>query len=160
MFKENPQIAYGIGKIMDQLKGMSRGDVISHAMIASLSGVDFKSSQYGTLRQKIRRQALRRLKYTIVAVPGVGYRIATIDDQVNDAMGRGGRASRQLFRGTKEVDSTPDDQCSDHQRRVKGLRIRAFRSARSSALKSNHTEKILSKIQETRPKAMMPTATV
>lgn len=152
MFKENAKIAYGMDRIMDRLRTMRRGEVLTHDEISSLSGIRRDSAQYATIRQKIRKHALKHLRFTIVAVQGVGYKIATAGDQANDAMQRANRSSRQLHRGIREVSAAPEDSLTDHQRRVKHSKIQVFKAGRQLTRRAAKINEVLSKVPESLPR--------
>lgn len=152
MFKANPQLATGIKQLLERMATMKRGDLLPHVLIADLSGIPYESERWGTFCAKLRRKVTKELKFVLVPVPTVGYRIAGLNDQINDAYGRGKRASRQLFRGQKEISAAPDDDCSDYQRKIKTARLQLSKAGRSMLRKAEHINAALTKNTEQLPR--------
>lgn len=113
-----------VDKIMDRVRLMKAGDVLSHIELEVVVGEDRKSDRYRSVIGAVKRVLLRELSIDLLSVRGTGYQIPTGFEQVRSGVGRVRSGCRRIARGVKVV-AVVDD---------KRLASQAERSARDHVL--------------------------
>ncbi len=111
----------------------NRGDVITWDEVETAAGFPRYSEHWTQFLKRLRRDVLNSARgIKLAAVPGVGVKLMTIEEQVTD-ISRQRRARRQLNRGGKELAALPDRQLTAHQRQMKHRKIDLMKEARRRA---------------------------
>ncbi len=122
-FDENPKLKKAREKLLDLFAGKNRGELVNHEEIEKLIGMKRGESKYYAL---VRQAGLKHQEahgVSVINEPMLGYLMATHQQQLGLLGVRTKRAKRQISRGTNSVDALPDDELSDHQRRLKSASI-------------------------------------
>jgi hypothetical protein len=80
-FEENATYASAAVLLSERILRMKRGDIIGHAAIAAIAGHEKDSAGWRTILKRTRR-ILRDAGVVLVPVPGVGFQLPTLDEQV------------------------------------------------------------------------------
>lgn len=125
-FARNPFLDRAVSAVLEVLRGMSRGDVLTHETIGAVSGVAYGHRSWGQLIRRVRRDFLAESGVEIWPVDGVGYELSTAAQQVTRNPERRARKARnQLRRSEKAVSSTPPEELTPHQQKLRLARMDA-----------------------------------
>ena len=112
-------------KARDAIYGLfaakDRGDLVTHQEIEEACGLKrskLKDSYY-TIIDQVRKLHRGNRGITINSEVGVGYSLATAEQQLGEMARRTRKAKRQVSRGIKDTGSLPDDHATPHQQRVR-----------------------------------------
>lgn len=116
----NKIVEAAVETLYSRLQTMNRGDTITHREITQITGQSYK----GPLWKQIIIKAKRRLRndrgIVLINEHALGYRLATVQEQLTVVPQRRFRESRRRMRlAEKEAGCTPDEEMSDHQRKLK-----------------------------------------
>ena len=110
---------------------LCRGDVIPFEAIERIADMVRDGEKWSTLVRALKRRMLRSRRIALWPVPNVGYRLCTVDEQLNMlAESRQRRAGRQLSRTLVEVGALPHGELTLHEKRIKSVRMEQVRHAR------------------------------
>lgn len=124
LFDEKKALSDIAKKIMDATASMKRGDIIPFAMIESVSGITRYTTGWASVVKKLKRLMLQERQIALWPVVSVGYKLCTKEEQLNKLpVARQKRATRQITRSIFETESLDTEGLSDHQKRVKALRV-------------------------------------
>ncbi len=155
MIKAKPIITEMLNKVWEATSSLRRGDILSHEAIAAAAGIEPYSKHWTTIINKLKARFLSELSITLWSVRLVGYKLLSAEEQVNEpAVKRQKRASRQLFRAVNEVEATPDDHLSSHERQVKLVRVRGMSHMRNALQKSMKEQSVVRRTET--PPLRMP----
>ena len=103
----------------------NRGELVSHAEIEKASGLKRSDpkGRYHKIMEDVKKWHRATRGITLHSEVGVGYSLGTPDQQLNEMTRRTRRARRQVTRGIKDVESLPDDHATDHQRKLRDVKV-------------------------------------
>ena len=117
-FDENKELKRAREKLLEFFSTKNRGELIKHEEIENLIGMK-RSDVYYSLVRRVGELHQEARGISIISEPMIGYLMATHEQQLGLLGKRTRRAKRQLSKGTNSVYALPDNELSDHQRRVK-----------------------------------------
>ncbi len=117
-FDENKQLKKAREKLLEFFSTKNRGELIKHEEIEALIGMT-RGDVYYALVRRVGELHQEARGISIVSEPMVGYLMATHEQQFGLLGKRTKRAKRQILKGTNSIYALPDDELSDHQRRLK-----------------------------------------
>jgi hypothetical protein len=131
MFDTNDFITKAVQAVTSLILSRERGAVLAWPDVEGSAGFTRRSSHWSAFVRRLKRDLRDNSGLTLHALPGVGYKIETVDEQLNArAIRRHRRARRQLDADVKELAALPDTLLSDHQRGVKHRKIDQGKTAR------------------------------
>ncbi len=131
MFTAKDEYTIMLGACMKIALARSRGDTIAHEEIEKAAGIKRDAPQWGHLIQKLKRKLRKESGITVWSVPGIGYKLCTRDEQLNEVSENLLKQSvRRSSRAIAEVDALPIRELDMTQRRVKHYRMNAMRKQR------------------------------
>lgn len=133
MFEAKDVIGEAVERAVSRIGRRKRGDTVTWEDVEDAAGFDRDSPHWTQFLKRVRRDILKGPGgIKLAAVPGVGLKLMTVSEQVND-LSRQRRARRQLNRGIGELKAVPDRELSDHERQAKHRKIDLARTARRGA---------------------------
>jgi len=133
---ENPVLKGHVENVWSTLSGdFERGYLLEWKSIEKITGISRHDKMFPRIQEKLRNRFLKELKIKVKAEHGIGYRLLDVRSQIDEgALGRSGRASRQLHKGGREVRATRHDG-TFQERAVAGLASSALERSRKMVLR-------------------------
>lgn len=101
-----------------------RGSIAKHETIESVTQFDRGTVGYITVIRKVRRLLRDKRGFWLLSVPSVGYRLATIDEQLQKEPARFQRRRQRLMRKEAEcIGCISGDELDETQKRFQAARV-------------------------------------
>lgn len=144
--------------LLNAVAKLQRGQTFLYADMVRACGIERNDSQWTSLAQKFKASLLREQGVALICVASVGYRLATLDEQIMDVPEYHlERSQRQAWQGRKKVESTPTKGMTVKQREIKIRSKDICARVRRDALRGAKLTKALGKTK-TIPVAKKPKA--
>lgn len=157
LFHEDGTIEAAVGRVLDVLRPMQRGEILLWATIEVYAGFDRESPHWSAFRHRLLRDFRKETGIVLWPVKIVGWKLLTIDEQINwRSRKRMRRAARQLHRDMIELRAIPDAQMTDRQRQERAVREQRAHSQMLAVRRAARVQDMFGQAhRSTRPK---PTA--
>lgn len=119
MYDAKPENEKATERAWKMLTKLERGDLLSHEDAELALGAERPSDRYYALMDKLKRRMEDERGISLIAIPMVGYQLATAKDQLGLGRHRVVRAARQIRKGAKSVGSLPEAECNFTELRAK-----------------------------------------
>lgn len=129
-FTEKDEIRIAAEQLWNIAAEYNRGDVIPWSVCEAATGMKYGTAIFKTTVLKFKKRLHKEREIACRPERGTGFRLLTATEQVH-CPGRRERASRQLYRGLKEVLAVDATSLSDHDRRFQHEQIKQLRQERS-----------------------------
>jgi hypothetical protein len=131
MFDPKDEITNAVTVITQTVVSRNRGAVVAWPEIEKKAGFKRGEKHWSAFVRRLKRDLRDKHGLTLCAVKGVGYKVETVDEQLNDrSIRRHRRARRQVVADVKDLAALPDTLLSDHQRTAKHRKIDQGKTAR------------------------------
>lgn len=151
MFDAKEEIGEAVEAVYALTADLARGDVLTHAAVRAVLGVDPHTGPWGHVMRKVRRRLERDRGVATWPETTVGYKLLTAAEQLELPARRARRGLRQVRRGRASVDALPEKSLTLHQRRV-----RAFLSERGKEAERALRREIRAAGEALRPTPTLP----
>jgi hypothetical protein len=122
MFDGNPYLDAMVESVMAFAAGLSRGDVLHMERIEHLTGLARYTTGWVSLIKKLKRRMEDARGISFLSVRDVGYKLCTLDENIDEVNRRGRRkAFRALRRAKQSLQCVPAGELSTHQSRRRAL---------------------------------------
>jgi hypothetical protein len=149
IIKAKDVVSDAVARVIRLAAGYARGQVIPWILIEQVAGFDRESTHWPAVDRRWRRELRKTRGITTEAVPGVGLKLHTVNDQVNRrSEKRRARASRQLSRDAEELRATPDRELTQSLKDQKYRRLHNSRDARRKVMMAERIERTLSRTRD------------
>jgi hypothetical protein len=107
--------------IYELFAAKERGEFVTHDSIEKASKLTRANPKdaYHTIMDQVKKRHRDNRGITISSEIGVGYSLATAEQQLWEVKRRTKKAKRQIVRGTKDTGSLPDEHATDHQIKIR-----------------------------------------
>jgi hypothetical protein len=124
-FPVNGENAAAREAIYKLFEAKERGEFVSHRDIERAGKLKkFREhNRYFYLMDRVRKQLRVNRGVTLVMDFGLGYRVATVGEQLDEIPRRSKRARRQLARGIADVKALPEMDATDAELRRRDVRL-------------------------------------
>lgn len=140
-------ITDAVGRAVELAAGYSRGQVIPWVQIEA-AGFPRDHTHYPAFSRRFRAAVRSTRGINMHAVPGVGLKLLTLEEDVNTrSLGRRRRASRQLWRDSEELRAIPDAELPEKLKDMKYRRIDGTRVARRKVLQAERIAAALAMVK-------------
>lgn len=131
MFDPKDRITNAVAAVTECVVARNRGAIVAWKEVEQKAGFRRGETHWSAFVRRLKRDLREKHGLTLCAVKSVGYKIETVDEQLNDrSIRRHRRARRQVDLDVKELAALPNDLLSDHQRTVKHRKIDQGKTAR------------------------------
>lgn len=128
--QKSERIAQAVKAIMDATEGWVRGNILTHEQIESVGELVRYQGSWGTVILTLKKRFETERGITLDNIPGVGYKLATVNEQINDCVQkRSRRAVRQFNKAAGHLEAVPDEEMTTHQQIVRAKRLDGHRQA-------------------------------
>ena len=139
-------IAAAIDAIWQATAEYKRGDTITHELIETEGGLVRYGKHWSPVINKLKRKFQAERGITLWSVPGVGYKLCTAREQINDCVqDRSLRAVRQLNRAAGHLEAAPTEELSTHEQIVRSQRLESQRQTMKDLRRQRRIGSILAK---------------
>lgn len=130
MFKAKDEITDATNRVLDLFRHYTRGDVATWEVIEATAGFSRGGGHWTSFAYRLKRDLRRTRGITLNAVRGVGWKLETVKEQLEDApVRRQRRAGRQLHRSVQELRALPMSELTDYQRAGRARRVDVVESS-------------------------------
>lgn len=151
MFETSEEVTAAVDAVYALTVHMGRGQILTHAEIGRVLGLNPHEGRWGHVMRKVRRRLEEERGISTWPETTVGYRLCTPAEQLELPGRRLRRAMRQAKRGRKSVEALPDKSLSLHQRRLKAFMIERSRETERSLRRD-----VRDLTQEVKPTVTLP----
>lgn len=152
MFAAKQQVAEAVDRLIQLVSQHQRGDVIPHKAIEDAIGHPRQSGAYNSIFYKARRRTIPdTLKVVLVNVSGVGYRVATPQEQIFTVPQRSRRSAvRRLRYGQRSAETAPTEVLSGHQQNVRIAQVISLKKSQAEIRQQQRGLNLLMKTSKRR----------
>jgi hypothetical protein len=122
-FSREKIISDQIAALFDACKSLNRGDILHHEVTQRILGVPPNHERWKYCIARLKGRVLRKLGITLWSEYGVGYRLLTVDDQLEAPRWRKRRMLRQAVKARDDAKLLPREGLTLHQRRRRILEV-------------------------------------
>lgn len=153
MFEKSVEVAEQVSLVYDHASKLERGQLLTHRAVTSILGVAPHEGSYDHVVRVVRRRMLNEDPRGIAMWPvtGVGYRLCTVEEQLEIPTRLARRGLRRFRWGRKSGEAIPVNDLTDHQHR-----IQSATAQRMKALEDAMRDEIGQQVREIRPTPVMP----
>lgn len=150
MLKEKPILRELAQEVFKQTSHLSRGDIIPHRKISSITGIAPYEKGWSSIIKKLKALFLKEKSIQLWPIVGVGYKLNTTTEQLHHSIhSRSRRARKQINKGVQEADVLPPGELSAHQQRIRAAGLSSHVATRRLLKRQSRELKVLSKATET-----------
>jgi hypothetical protein len=121
MIEESEKIKEMVGLLIEAARPLKRGDILGHERIVGILGVEPHTLHWQGCVIKLKRHMERERGITLWPEHTVGYKLCTIQDQIEVGHERQIRARRQIKKGLRSIKALPSKGLTLHQQRLRAM---------------------------------------
>lgn len=137
---KDPRIEKAVFLLMDEAFKMHRGQVMTFETIIALTGLEKEVAPWNSVIKKFKRLHEKTRGITLWSEVGVGYRLTSVEEQINECPQRRRRfAHRHLVKGLNHLKAArlSGDVVNLTQQTILEGRLRAMEQARARVSQAN-----------------------
>jgi hypothetical protein len=146
MIKRKPVLDELAERAYATLAGLDRGQVVRTEALEEATGLRRYEGCWGSVVKRLKAHALERRNIALWAVPEVGYKLCTKDEQLKMVPSkRQRRAARQIARAVREVGALPAGELTLHQQQLRAAELEQMRRSQRQLRRHLREQEILSR---------------
>lgn len=160
MFEAKEEITRMVGRLIKVAEPLKRGDVIGHEAIVEILGCQPHTEHWQLCIGKLKRHMERVRGISIWSEPTVGYKLCTIQEQIEIGHTRKVWARRHLKKGIRSVEAVPTKGLTLHQQKLRAMHSESLKRNHRELTSAIHSKLPTERRTETLPRYSKPANTV
>lgn len=137
MFDAVDEIGTAVARGLRLLADHKRGDTVGWSAIEAAAGFARDTQHWPQFFKRLRRDFLNRAGVCLWPVNGVGMKLLTVAEQLNErAASRRRRAVRQMTRDRQELQAIPSSELNNSQKYQRAAQLEYAKAARRAVMAS------------------------